>query len=120
MPSPLRTTQGQKREETQGSREDLNPSRSETSKTGTDDEVANAETAFDPLTTRPESEYRRSESESKQRGKPGNPLDVSPANKDVSGARDPMEGGPDRNAEKSQTSGKGTTPKNHKVHTGPE
>lgn len=120
MPSPLRTTQGQKQEETQGSREDLNPTRNETAKTGTDDEVASHQTAFDPSTTRPECEYKRSENESKQRRKPGNPLNVSPANQEVSGAGDPMDGGPARNEEKSETSRRGTTPKHHKVHSGPE
>jgi cytoskeletal protein RodZ len=96
---------------------ELDPQRSEGTKTGTDNEVATHHTAYDPDNTSPESEINQAEKESEQGGKVSNPLDVSAANKDVSGARDPQEGGPDRNAEKAP-SGRGSPRKGREVHVG--
>ncbi|EAW16114.1 uncharacterized protein NFIA_054600 [Aspergillus fischeri NRRL 181] len=98
-------------------RNELDPQRSEGTKTGTDNEVATHHTAYDPNTTSPESEMNQAEKESEQGGKVSNPLDVSAANKDVSGARDPQEGGPDHNAEK-EPSGRGSPRKGREVHVG--
>ncbi|RHZ54365.1 uncharacterized protein CDV56_103285 [Aspergillus thermomutatus] len=99
-------------------RNELDPQRSETTKTGTDNEVASHHAAYDPNTTSPESEIDQAEQETNQGGKVSNPLDVSPANKDVSGARDPQEGGPDHNAEKAGPSRRGSPRKGKEVHVG--
>ncbi|KAF7117944.1 hypothetical protein CNMCM5793_007294 [Aspergillus hiratsukae] len=98
-------------------RNELDPQRSEGTKTGTDNEVATHHAAYDPNTTSPESEINQAEKESEQGGKVSNPLDVSAANKDVSGARDPQEGGPDHNKEK-EPSGRGSPRKGREVHVG--
>ncbi|EAW06651.1 uncharacterized protein ACLA_083460 [Aspergillus clavatus NRRL 1] len=99
-------------------RNTLDPQRSEGTKTGTDNEVASHPAAYDPNTTSPESEIAETEKETKQGGKVSNPLNVSAANQGVSEARDPQEGGPDHNADKSALSGKGRTRKGKEVHTG--
>lgn len=78
-------------------RSTLRPERTEYSKSGTDNEVAGHPSAYDPSNTSPEGQTEASGRESQQEGKISNPLDVSPANKDVSQARDPMEGAPDQN-----------------------
>ncbi|PKX95478.1 uncharacterized protein P174DRAFT_511223 [Aspergillus novofumigatus IBT 16806] len=98
-------------------RNELDPQRSEGTKTGTDNEVATHHAAYDPNTTSPEGEINQAEKESEQGGKVSNPLDVSAANKDVSEARDPQEGGPDHNAEK-EPSGRGSPRKGREVHVG--
>ncbi|GFF39461.1 hypothetical protein IFM51744_04136 [Aspergillus udagawae] len=110
----LRTSEEQPRLH---NRNELDPQRSEGTKTGTDNEVAAHHAAYDPKTTSPESEINQAEKESEQGGKVSNPLDVSAANKDVSGARDPQEGGPDHNAEK-EPSGRGSPRKGREVHVG--
>ncbi|KAE8376232.1 hypothetical protein BDV26DRAFT_241125 [Aspergillus bertholletiae] len=110
------TTHQQKEEESKfHDRNILNPQRSEVSQTGTDNEVAGHPSAYDPNTTRPESEVQESEKESQQQGKVSNPLNVSPANTEVSGTRPTQEGLPDRNAEKSETSRRGAARKNREV-----
>lgn len=97
-------------------REQLNPERSEVTKTGTDSEVAHHPTAYDPHNTAPESELEATGEEKQQEGKQGNPLDMSPANSDVSAWREPKEGMPDRNADKQSASGRGTTKKGRSIH----
>ncbi|CAI7587695.1 unnamed protein product [Penicillium bialowiezense] len=62
-------------------REALNPERSETAKSGTDGEVAEHPSAFDPSKTSPESEHEATAEESRREGK-DDPLNMSPANKD--------------------------------------
>ncbi|KAL2012364.1 hypothetical protein VTN00DRAFT_5082 [Thermoascus crustaceus] len=97
-------------------RSTLRPERTEYSKSGTDDEVAGHPSAYDPSNTSPEGQTEASGRESQQEGKISNPLDVSPANKDVSQARDPMEGAPDQNV-KSGRSVRGS-PRKREVNVG--
>ncbi|KAL2002406.1 hypothetical protein VTN02DRAFT_6830 [Thermoascus thermophilus] len=78
-------------------RSTLRPERTEYSQSGTDDEVAGHPSAYDPSNTSPEGQTEASGRESQQAGKISNPLDVSPANTEVSQARDPTEGAPDQN-----------------------
>lgn len=93
----------------------LNPQRTETTKSGTDSEVAQHPAAFDPSKTAPETEMRATEEESESEGKSRNPLDMSPANKDVSAWRGPTEGGPAQNADKPGPSARGQPRKNRKI-----
>ncbi|GAB1195167.1 hypothetical protein APSETT444_004421 [Aspergillus pseudonomiae] len=96
------TTHQQKEEESKfHDRNILDPQRNEGTQTGTDNEVASHSSAYDPNTTRPESEIQESEKESQQQGKVSNPLN---------------EGLPDRNAEKEVTSGRGAARKNREVN----
>ncbi|KAJ5090062.1 hypothetical protein N7532_008746 [Penicillium argentinense] len=95
-------------------REALNPQRSEVSKSGTDDEIAHHDSAFDPSNTAPESELAATEKESKS-GKKGT-LNMSPANKDVNAWRGPTEGGPDRNVERGASSARGSPNKRRTIH----
>jgi hypothetical protein len=97
-------------------RESLNPERSETTKSGTDGEVAMHPSAFDPSNTAPESELAATAEENKQEGKPDSPLDMSPANKDVSSWRRPTEGGPARNQDREASSTRGAPKKNRSIH----
>ncbi|KAJ5316986.1 hypothetical protein PENANT_c030G05345 [Penicillium antarcticum] len=97
-------------------REALDPQRSETTKSGTDGEVAEHPSAFDPSNTAPESELAATEEESKKEGKPDSPLDMSPANKDVSAWRGPTEGGPARNRDREASSSRGSPNKNRGIH----
>ncbi|KAJ5773108.1 hypothetical protein N7457_008004 [Penicillium paradoxum] len=94
----------------------LNPERSETAKSGTDAEVAKHPSAFDPANTAPENELAATEEESKREGKRESPLNMSPANKDVSSWRRPTEGGPDRNRDREASSSRGATKKGRGVH----
>ncbi|KAL1986569.1 hypothetical protein VTN96DRAFT_6147 [Rasamsonia emersonii] len=98
-------------------RNTLNPLRSEYSKSGTDDEVATHQVAFDPDNTAPEDEVDAAGHESRRRGNTSNPLDVSPGNQEVSKARDPMEGGAEHGVEKGP-SAQGWTRKRRPVNTG--
>ncbi|KAJ5273747.1 hypothetical protein N7478_008872 [Penicillium angulare] len=97
-------------------REKLNPERSEVTKSGTDSEVAHHPSAYDPHNTSPESELEAAGQEKHAEGKEGNPLNMSPANSDVSAWRRPTEGGPDRNADKTSISGKGSPKKGRSIH----
>ncbi|KAJ5173295.1 hypothetical protein N7492_005888 [Penicillium capsulatum] len=94
----------------------LNPERSEVTKSGTDSEVAHHPSAYDPTNTSPENELEATHQESQREGKDGNPLNMSPANKDVSAWRGPREGGPERNAEREASSAKGKPIKKRSVH----
>lgn len=87
-------------------RESLDPHPSEATKTGTDDEIAQHDSAFDPTNTSPESELEATERESQATGKKGT-LNVSGANKAANTWRGPQEGGPARNADKEETSKRG-------------
>jgi hypothetical protein len=112
--APFSTTPSSKKEEVPD-RETLNPEHSETTKSGTDGEVAKHPSAFDPSNTSPETEYQASEQESREAGK-HDPLNMSPANQDVSAWRGPTEGGPDRNRQRDASSSRGTPKKNRSVH----
>ncbi|KLJ06837.1 hypothetical protein EMPG_17672 [Blastomyces silverae] len=84
-------------------RSDLNPNSTESTNSGTHAEVASQQTAFNPSNTAPESELEEVRQESAENNGAGanasskesksakNPLEVSPANRDVSTSKD--EGG---------------------------
>jgi hypothetical protein len=74
----------------------INTERSEYTNSGTDNEVASQRLAFDPTNIDPEREQEASGLEVQQAGDVGNPLEVSPANREVSRTLDPMEGGAQR------------------------
>ncbi|ODM17357.1 hypothetical protein SI65_07032 [Aspergillus cristatus] len=97
----------------------LDPKRNEGTKSGTDSEVAQHRTAYDPSRTSPESEMQEMEEETKREEVPANPLNVSGANQEVNRSRDPREGMADRNADKEGHSTRGVTPKNREVKTRP-
>lgn len=94
----------------------LNPERSEVTKSGTDSEVAHHPSAYDPTNTSPEHELEATNEESRREGKGTNPLDMSPANKDVSAWRGPQEGGAERNADREVSSSKGSPKKQRSIH----
>lgn len=115
--TPFSTTANTKKEGDYGllDRETLNPERSETAKSGTDGEVAKHPSAFDPSNTSPEAEHEATARESRQEGK-DDPLNMSPANKDVSAWRGPTEGGPVRNKDREASSTPGKTKKGRGIH----
>jgi hypothetical protein len=115
--APFSTTPRPQKSKYQGlqDRESLSPERSETTKSGTDAEVAEHPAAFDPSNTAPESELAATAEESKKEGESDSPLDVSAANKDVSAWRHPTEGGPARNQDR-ESSARRTPKKNRSVH----
>ncbi|APA15695.1 predicted protein [Sclerotinia sclerotiorum 1980 UF-70] len=77
-------------------KDSINTEATEYSKSGTDDAAAREQSAaFDPNITNPESEKNQAGKGEKKEGY-GNPLEVSPANRDVSGQTDEMGGGPER------------------------
>ncbi|CBF85499.1 hypothetical protein AN1754.2 [Aspergillus nidulans FGSC A4] len=98
--TPLRQSQPQDEEDHFHDRSKLDPQRSEETQSATTDEVATRDTAFDPSETSPESELNASQKETNKKGDSRDPLTVSPADKNVSGTRDPMEGGAAKNADK--------------------
>jgi hypothetical protein len=93
----------------------LNPERSETSKSGTDNEVAGHSSSYDPSETTPENELRALEKECQNMGII-NPLFISPANREFSTLLDEMVGGSVHNADKLGVSGRGLTRKGKEVH----
>ncbi|KAJ5380640.1 uncharacterized protein N7496_003068 [Penicillium cataractarum] len=95
-------------------REALDPHPSEATKTGTDDQIAQHDSAFDPSNTSPESELEAAEQEAKTKGRQGT-LNVSGANKAANTWRGPQEGGPARNADKEETSKRGHPNKRRRV-----
>ncbi|KAH8427896.1 uncharacterized protein LDX57_005599 [Aspergillus melleus] len=116
----LRTTKEQKGDEEDRThdRHVLDPQRTETAQTGTDNEVAAHPAAYDPHRTSPESEIEATEEESQREGKVSNPLNMSPANKETSKMRPPKEGGADRNVEKEKPSSRGSARKHGEVKVG--
>ncbi|KAF7861924.1 hypothetical protein EAF04_007805 [Stromatinia cepivora] len=77
-------------------KDSINTSATEYSKSGTDDAAAQEQSAaFDPNITNPESEKDEAAKGEKKEGY-GNPLEVSPANRDVSQKTDEQGGGPER------------------------
>ncbi|KAL1649552.1 hypothetical protein SLS58_001609 [Diplodia intermedia] len=80
-------------------RDRLNPSSTEYSKSGSDDDAAKmGDAAFNPNKTSPEEAVGSADQES---GEGPNPLDVSPGNHEVSSSKDPQQGGPDRSPSES-------------------
>lgn len=96
-------------------RETLKPESSEVTKSGTDNEVAQHSASYDPGETAPERELESTAEEHKKEGKEGNPLNMSPANPGISKWRDPVEGAPERGADRDASSAKGAAKKNRKV-----
>ncbi|RDL37168.1 uncharacterized protein BP5553_04601 [Venustampulla echinocandica] len=98
---------------------EINTSKTEYTRSGTDDQAARQkEAAFSPDTTSPGEER---ELAGKGTGQHGNPLDVSPANRDVSKTRVPDEGGPERSpreGSKDKKSGFGKPEKKGKADHG--
>lgn len=74
----------------------MNPERSEYTNSGTDNEVASQRSAYDPKNLDPVRQSQASAEEVREAGDEGNPLDISPANREVSRTLDPMEGGAQR------------------------
>lgn len=95
-------------------REALTPERSEVTKSGTDNEIAHHDSAFDPSNTAPENELAATEQETRTKNMKGS-LNMSPANKDVSAWRGPTEDGPVRNADR-DASKKGSPNKRRTIH----
>ncbi|PBP20968.1 hypothetical protein BUE80_DR008221 [Diplocarpon rosae] len=82
-------------------KDSINTEATEYSKSGTDDAAARQEeAAFDPSTTDPQEE-RKIAGEGNEES--GNPLDVSPANPEVSKQRGQQEGGAEKGAAKTQS-----------------
>ncbi|KAI4141601.1 MAG: hypothetical protein LQ340_007594 [Diploschistes diacapsis] len=75
-------------------RESMNTDAAEYSKSGSDDIAAHKDVAFDSGTVKPEEALGKAEEEEGV----GNPLDVSPANHDVSKPRGDNEGAPEASA----------------------
>ncbi|KAG9232328.1 hypothetical protein BJ875DRAFT_359901, partial [Amylocarpus encephaloides] len=80
-------------------RESINTEPTEYSKSGTDSQAAERKGAFDPERTRPEEE--------KEGGNNVNPLEVSPANPEVSKPRGETEGGAEGSGEDNAKRGSG-------------
>lgn len=93
-------------------KDSINPEATEYSKSATDDESARQhEAAFDPDITDPQEQYKKA---GEGRGDKNNPLDVSPANPEVSehkGDRTEHSGG----GERERTSGRSSPKKGSKV-----
>ena len=89
-------------------RESIDTEATEYSKSGTDDGAARQEeAAFDPNNTDPEQEKKVA---GEGQGE-GNPLDVSPANPDVSQQRGKTEGGAENSGNERRSSGGGSPKK---------
>ncbi|KAI9835950.1 MAG: hypothetical protein M1819_001848 [Sarea resinae] len=92
-------------------RNSINTESTEYSKTGSDAESAHMDdAAYNPKKTDPGSELHSADKES---GAEPNPLDVSPANPEVSKQRDPTEGGAESGTanERGRSSGRGSPAK---------
>ncbi|KAG8532836.1 uncharacterized protein KY384_002714 [Bacidia gigantensis] len=110
-------------------KDSINTESSEYSKSGTDDAASGrntgaGDTAFDPDVTDPQAEYRNeggNVSDSDARQDSQNPLNVSPANPDVSAPRDEQEGGAEASSgslgsgERARSSGGGSPSKGKSV-----
>jgi len=111
----LWASQSEKNADNLLTRESLNPSRSEGTQSGTDDEVASHDASFDPHITAPEADVEATERESVQRHKSNNPLDVSAGNREVNKTRDPSKDPPEGGVDKPH-SARGWTRKNKAVN----
>ncbi|PVH84183.1 hypothetical protein DL98DRAFT_512589 [Cadophora sp. DSE1049] len=84
-------------------KDSINTEATEYTKSGTDDgAAAQEEAAFDPKTTDPQKEKNIAGEGNEDSG---NPLDVSPANPEVSKQRDQTEGGAEKGVERKQSGG---------------
>lgn len=101
MTRHVQTWADQIREQALLERQSLNPVRSETCQSGTDDEVARHKSPYDPSPThtRVEEEVLALREEYKLEGDIHDPLLVSPANEECSLILDPMLGGAVHNAQ---------------------
>jgi hypothetical protein len=88
-------------------RESVKPRSSEATKSGSDNDAAHSEAAFNPQKTRPGPEKEASNEE----------LEVSGANQQVSKPRGDAPQGNKGTADKSKKSGVGSAPKNKSVKT---
>ena len=88
-------------------KDSLNPISTEYSKSGSDDEAAASDAAFNPNKTSPEAAESTAE---KEAGSKNNSLNVSPGNPDVSKPNDPGVGG-NGGSPRNKTSGAGGAPK---------
>ncbi|KAL8666927.1 MAG: hypothetical protein Q9202_001167 [Teloschistes flavicans] len=101
-------------------KDSINTEATEYSKSGTDDASArHDDTAFDPSTTDP---HEQKDQVGEKTGSSDNPLEVSPANHDISKPRHPQEGGAENSSRSSDTesareraSGGGSPSKGSKV-----
>ncbi|KAL9619747.1 MAG: hypothetical protein Q9160_005678 [Pyrenula sp. 1 TL-2023] len=92
-------------------RNSINTDATEYSKSGTDDSAASqSDPAFNPSKTDPEDQLSAA-----GQGVESNPLDVSPANKDISNPRDQREGGAEKAPDKTAGSGRGSPTKKKPV-----
>ena len=92
-------------------RNSINTDASEYSKSGTDDAAAHQnEAAFDPSQTDPQEQK-----DTAGKGNDVNPLEVSPANPDVSKQRGSTEGGAEKGPERTASSGRGSPTKGKPV-----
>jgi len=90
-------------------KDSINTEATEYSKSGTDDAAArNEDAAFDPSKTDPQTEK---DTAGEGNEESGNPLDVSPANPEVSKPRDRQEGGAEKAAGGKKQSGGGSPKK---------
>jgi len=93
------------------SRHELNPSSSQNTRSGTDDEAAHSSAAFDPSTTKPETQKEQAKNEDKQtKSDDDNPLEVSGADEKARKGR-PDTGRPVKTQEKEAQSAKGSPEK---------
>lgn len=97
-------------------RESLKPKAHENTQSGTDDQVAQEDEAFDPHKTDPDSE-RASAASKRSNGSNSSPLEGTPANRDVAarqtGAQE--DHAPGGSGDSSKPSAKGNAPKKGKV-----
>lgn len=96
-------------------REKMNTESNEYSKSGSDAKSAQEDAAFDPSTTSPESQKQESSDQAPNSASQGDPLEVSPGNKEISKPRDQQEGGAEKGEDKTGTSGSGSPSKGKKV-----
>ncbi|KAI9847996.1 MAG: hypothetical protein M1838_000668 [Thelocarpon superellum] len=92
-------------------KDSINTEATEYSKSSTDDQAAReGDAAFDPNRTDPQEELEKA---GEGHGSDGNPLEVSPANPDVSKPREGTEGGAETSQRtRDNASGGGSAPKN--------
>jgi len=112
--SILTNLQKESTQDNDWNRESLNPQRSEVTKSGTDSDLAQHDSAYDPSNTAPESELEATEQEA-EKGKQGS-LNMSPANKDIKDWPGPKDAGPARNADRGASSSRGSPDKRRTIH----
>ena len=96
-------------------REALDPQRTEVTQSGTDSDIAQHDSAWDPSNTAPESEFKATEQEHNNKGEEGT-LSMSPANPDIRAWQNQMERDSERGDEQRATSQRGQPNKNRTIH----